>query len=62
MNRLITRSELTGRSDTDLAALFRQVSLGLAQVTPGSPAHRRALGTLENIARERAARRLRPRF
>jgi hypothetical protein len=62
MNRVITRSELIGRSDTELAALFRQVSLGLAQLAPGSQAHRNALASLENIARERAARMHRPRL
>ena len=38
MNRLITRSELTGRSDIELAALFRAASEDLAQSAPGSPA------------------------
>jgi hypothetical protein len=62
MNRLITRSELTGRSESELAALFREVSLGLAQTAPGTPQRRDALASLENIARERAVRALRPRL
>lgn len=62
MNRLITRSELAGRSDGALAALFRQVSQDLAQTAPGSAERRNALATLENITRERAVRAHRPRF
>lgn len=56
MNRLITRSELARRTDSELAVLFRQVSQGLATTIPGSPAHRQALASLENIARERTMR------
>lgn len=62
MNRLITRSELTGRSNNELSALFHRVSLDLARTAPGSPERRNALASLENIARERAARLHRPRF
>jgi hypothetical protein len=61
MFRLITRSELTRRSNNELAAIFRQASDALAQSAPGSPGHRNALASLENIARERAARMNRPR-
>jgi hypothetical protein len=62
MNRLITRSELTGLSDNALSALFRAASEALALSAPGSPARRNALASLENIARERAARMHRPRL
>ena len=62
MNRLITRSELSGRSNLELAALFRAASEALAQSAPGAPARRNALASLENIGRERAARMHRPRL
>lgn len=57
--RLITRTELAGRTEGELSELFREVSLGLARTKPSSPERRNALGTLENINRERAARRTR---
>jgi hypothetical protein len=58
---LITRSELAGRNAGELAALFRQATEALALSEPGTPARRNALASLENIARERAARLHRPR-
>jgi hypothetical protein len=61
MNSLITRSELARRTDGELAALFLRVSQGLARLAPGTDAHRKALGSLDNIARERAARARQPR-
>lgn len=54
--RLITAFELAQRSNSELAALFRDVSQSLARSDPASPERRNALATLENIARERAAR------
>ena len=61
MNRLITRSELTGRTDSELSALFREASAALAQSAPESTERRGALASLENIARERAERQRWPR-
>ncbi len=57
MDRLITRSELTGRTGPELSVLFRQATEALCRARPGSPEHRAALASLDNIARERAARR-----
>jgi hypothetical protein len=54
--RLITRSELTGRSDSELAVLFREASCALARSDVSSAQRRDALATLENIAAERAVR------
>lgn len=62
MFRLMTRSELTGRSDSELAAIFRQASVALAQSAPGSADRRNALATIENVGRERVARLHRPRL
>jgi hypothetical protein len=54
--RLITASDLAKRSNSELAALFRDVSQTLALSEPSSSERRNALATLENIDRERAAR------
>lgn len=59
--RLIASFELASRSDSELAAIFGHVSRALNQTKEGSPARRNALASLENIRREQAARRLRPR-
>ena len=55
--RLITRSELSTRSDSDLSDMFREASQELARSKPASPERRNALATLENVSCERAARR-----
>lgn len=55
--RLITPSELTQYSENELSALFREVSQRAACTAPSSPERRNALRTLENVRRERAARR-----
>jgi hypothetical protein len=60
--RLITSFELARLHDSALSAIFRRVSEGLAQTATGSPARRNALASLENIRREQATRRLRPRL
>lgn len=59
--RLITRFELAQHSDSELSALFREASQSLGRSDPSSPERRNALATLENISRERAARRAVPR-
>jgi hypothetical protein len=59
--RLITGTELAKRSDSELAAIFGQVSRELSATKPGSPARSKALTSLENVRRERAARAARPR-
>jgi hypothetical protein len=60
--RLITRYELTNRSNSELSAIFRQVSDALARTAIDSPERRNALASLENIRHEQAARLMRPRF
>ena len=60
--RLITSFELANRSDSELAAIFRQVSAAVAQTAIGSPERRNALASLENIRRAQAARLMRPRL
>ncbi len=59
--RLITSFQLARCRDSELSALFRQVSSALTLTKEGSPARRNALASLENIKREQAVRRLRPR-
>jgi hypothetical protein len=54
--RLITDTELTSRSDVELAVLFHMVSNALADARPGSPARRRVIASLQNISRARAGR------
>ncbi len=54
--RLITNSELSRRTEGELAELFCRVSKALAQTRRGSPERRDALASLENINRERAKR------
>jgi len=54
--RLITHFELATRSDTELSAIFADVSRELPRTGAGTPERRHALATLENIRREQAAR------
>lgn len=54
--RLMTNSELAGKNEGELAALFGTVSKKLAATRRGSPARRNSLATLENIQRARAQR------
>jgi hypothetical protein len=53
---LILNSELDGRSERELSALFRHVSKGLVRTKRHSPERRNALASLENICRARAQR------
>ena len=57
MQKIITPSELGHRSESELSALFRQVSQELAGTKPGSAERRNALASLENIQRAQATRR-----
>ncbi|MGD0775935.1 MAG: hypothetical protein ABSC05_24220 [Candidatus Solibacter sp.] len=54
--KLMSNHELSKKSDSELAALFCQVSKGLVCTRRGSPERRNALASLENISRARAAR------
>lgn len=56
--KLISRFELCNRTDNELAAIFRRASAAYAVSPRGSQARLDALATLENVGRERAARKL----
>lgn len=51
MKKIITTLELQKHSDSELSALFREVSQDLAQSEPDSPERRNALANMENINR-----------
>ena len=55
---MITRMELTDLDETELAALFAQISRELAHAKHGSPEWQSAMLSLDNIRREQAARRV----
>lgn len=54
--RLITDTELAGRTDVELAVLFQTVSEALPGAAPGTPERRTVITSLQNISRERARR------
>ena len=54
--RLITETELTGRTDVELAVLFQVVSQALATAKPGTPARQTIIASLQNISSVRASR------
>ena len=54
--RLITETELSGRTDVELAVLFQVVSQALAAAKPGTPARRNVIASLQNISSVRASR------
>jgi hypothetical protein len=58
--KLISNYELARRNESELSALFRHVSQGLARTVRHSPERRNALATLENISRAQALRMMRP--
>jgi len=49
--KLITTSELLGKSEAELTALFTEVSSVLARTEADTPERRNALASLETIAR-----------
>ena len=53
--RLMTRSELMGRNENELAELFRFVSNDLCRTERDTAERRNGLATLENIMRARIA-------
>jgi hypothetical protein len=55
---LITRIELTDRTEAELAALFALISRELAQAEHGSLEWQGGMISLENIRREQAKRRV----
>ena len=48
--RLITETELAGRTDAELALLFQMVSQALTAARPGTPARRAVISSLQNIS------------
>ena len=54
--KLISTYELNKCSDSELAALFHAVWIGLIRTKRGSPERRNALASLENISRTRSSR------
>lgn len=54
--RLITNTELSSRSDSELAVMFHMVSGALAMAKPGTPERRKVVAGLQNISMERAQR------
>lgn len=59
--RLISDSELTRRSDAELAVLFQKAAQALATTKLDTPERRNAVASLQNIGRERARRHRQPR-
>lgn len=54
--RMILHTELSALNETQLSALFAEVSRKLARTEKGSAARRNALATLDNINVAQAAR------
>lgn len=51
MDRLIQPHELQAHTEAQLRALLFEVNQAMACLPPGTPAHRNAVGSLENIRR-----------
>ncbi|MCB1380901.1 MAG: hypothetical protein KDK89_21415 [Alphaproteobacteria bacterium] len=51
MDRLIQPQELQTHTEAQLRALLFDVNQAIACLQPGTPAHRNAIGSLENIRR-----------
>ena len=47
--RVITLNELTSRTDLEIAVLFHVASQALGRTTPGTPARRAVISSLQNI-------------
>lgn len=54
--RLITDTELTSRTDAELAVLFQMAAEALAQTKPGSPGRRTVITNLQTISRAQSVR------
>jgi hypothetical protein len=54
--RLITDTELAGRSDVELAVLFHMAAEALATTAPGTAARNAVIASLQNITRAKARR------
>ena len=59
MCRLLTPSELRGKRDGELSALFQRIAGEVARTAPDSPQRQAAQTSLENIRLELTARRFR---
>ena len=58
--RLITETELTGRKDAELAALFHKVSQMLVAAKPGTSGRCAVIASLQNISSACASRQHHP--
>ena len=56
--KLITDTELSSRTDVELAVLFHMAAQALGRTAPGTPARRTVIASLQNIARARVQRHL----
>lgn len=54
--RMMSDTELSKRSDVELAVLFGMVSNALALTSTGTPERRRVVSNLQSISRARALR------
>jgi hypothetical protein len=54
--RLITDTELSSRTDVELAVLFHMVAGALGHTAPGTPGRQAVIASLQNIGRARASR------
>jgi spore maturation protein SpmA len=54
--RLITDTELTKRTDVELAILYQVVANALGHTQPGTPDRGRAIESLQNINKARSNR------
>ncbi len=54
--RSITNTELTGRTDVELAVLFQITAEALATTAPGTAARAMVIASLQNIGRANAQR------
>ena len=54
--KVITLNELASRTDLEIAVLFHMASQALGRTTPGTPARRAVISSLQNISQARADR------
>jgi len=54
--RLITDTELSSRTDVELAVLFHMAAQALGHTAPGTQERQTVIASLQNISRERAQR------
>lgn len=54
--RVITLTELTNRTDLEIAVLFHMASQALGRTTPGTAGRQAVIASLQNIGQARAVR------